>query len=128
MRTDFGAVSDRPTSSEGVAEAQALADRFEVHLTAREVEVLGVLIARADRVVQRHDLYRAVWGGSMPYRDRSVDVIVKRIRQKLAEAAPCVAYLHTQYGVGYRYSPQARDATPSSTHRPRTSLPGGCCE
>jgi DNA-binding response OmpR family regulator len=38
----------------------------------------------------------------MPYRDRSVDVWVKKLRGKLAEAAPQYRFVHTHYGFGYR--------------------------
>ena len=85
-----------------------------VSLTARELEVLEVLVARAGHVVQRGELYREVWGGEMSYRDRSVDVLVKRIRQKLAVVSPQLAYVHTHYGVGYRFDP-----VPSSPDSPQ---------
>ena len=95
------------------ASGRWVADGVDVPLTGRELEVLIVLAERAGDVVPRAELYRMVWGGAMPYRDRSVDVVVKRIRQKLAHAAPHVAYVHTRYGVGYRYSPQPRDPFPN---------------
>jgi DNA-binding response OmpR family regulator len=71
-------------------------------LTPREFDVLLALVRRSDRVVQRAELYDAVWGGAMPHRDRSVDVFVRKVRQKLAVARPGVEYIHTHYGFGYR--------------------------
>ena len=73
-----------------------------VSLTRREMELLLVLANRPGKVVQRQEIYQAVWGGVMPYRDRSVDVWVKKLRDKLALAAPDYRFVHTHYGFGYR--------------------------
>lgn len=78
-------------------------DGVRVALTPREMEVLLVLAARQGSVVRREEIYEAVWGGSMPYRDRSVDVWVKKLRAKLSGAAPRYRFLHTHYGFGYRF-------------------------
>jgi DNA-binding response OmpR family regulator len=85
-------------------EIQALADGRRVGLTVREFQVLLVLAEREDRVVRRIDIYSHVWGGEMKRRDRSVDVFVRKVRNKLAEAAPDWAYIHTHFGVGYRFA------------------------
>jgi DNA-binding response OmpR family regulator len=77
-------------------------DGIRIALTPREMEVLLVLAAREGRVVQRQEIYEAVWGGAMPHRDRSVDVWVKKLRRKLATAAPRYRFVHTHYGFGYR--------------------------
>jgi DNA-binding response OmpR family regulator len=77
-------------------------DATRISLTPREMQVLLVLAARPGRVVQRQEIYEAVWGGTMPYRDRSVDVWVKKLRGKLAAAAPQYRFVHTHYGFGYR--------------------------
>ena len=70
-------------------------------LTAREREVLDAL-ARADgRTVRREVLYRQVWGYTMARGDRSVDVNVKRLRDKLASAGVTLE-IKTEAGVGYR--------------------------
>jgi DNA-binding response OmpR family regulator len=90
-------------------EVQALADGRRVGLTVREFQVLLVLALREDRVVRRADIYGGVWGGEMKHRDRSVDVFVRKVRNKLAQAAPDWAYIHTHFGVGYRFA-----ATPLS--------------
>jgi DNA-binding response OmpR family regulator len=77
-------------------------DGVRVALTPREMEVLLVLAGRPGRVVQRQEIYELVWGGAMPYRDRSVDVWVKKLRRKLGSAAPSYQFVHTHYGFGYR--------------------------
>jgi DNA-binding response OmpR family regulator len=74
--------------------------------TEREFEVLTVLFENAGKVVERPDLYTAVWGGRMPYRDRSVDVFVRKVRLKLAAAAPDRDFIRTHYGIGYRLEPR----------------------
>jgi DNA-binding response OmpR family regulator len=85
-------------------EVQALAEGRRVGLTVREFQVLLVLAEREDRVLRRTDIYSHVWGGEMKHRDRSVDVFVRKVRNKLAHAAPGWAYIHTHFGVGYRFA------------------------
>jgi two-component system alkaline phosphatase synthesis response regulator PhoP len=87
-------------------EYQLLADGKRVGLTVREFQTFLVLAQRPDRVVTRPEIYSLVWGGQMAYRDRSVDVFVRKVRRKLAACAPNWAYLHTHFGVGYRFSPE----------------------
>jgi DNA-binding response OmpR family regulator len=86
------------------AEVQVLAGPQRVGLTVREFQVFLVLAERADHVVRRPDLYREVWGAEMQRRDRSVDVFVRKVRNKLALASPGWSYIHTHFGVGYRFS------------------------
>jgi DNA-binding winged helix-turn-helix (wHTH) protein len=86
-------------------EIQVLADGRRVGLTVREFQVLCVLAQREDRVVRRADIYNQVWGGEMKHRDRSVDVFVRKVRNKLSHVAPHWSYIHTHFGVGYRFAP-----------------------
>jgi DNA-binding response OmpR family regulator len=88
------------------AEYQLLADGHRVGLTVREFQTFLVLAERPDRVVTRPEIYSLVWGGQMAYRDRSVDVFVRKVRRKLEAAAPAWTYIHTHFGVGYRFSPE----------------------
>jgi DNA-binding response OmpR family regulator len=87
-------------------ELQLLVDGRRVGLTVREFQTFVVLAERPDRVVTRPEIYARVWGGQMAYRDRSVDVFVRKVRRKLAVAAPKWAYIHTHFGIGYRFSPE----------------------
>jgi DNA-binding response OmpR family regulator len=57
-------------------------------------------------VVPRADLYELVWRRRMVYRDRSVDVFVRKLRLKLQTACPGWTYIHTHFGVGYRFAPE----------------------
>ncbi len=85
-------------------EIQALVEGRRVGLTVREFQVLLALAQREDRVMRRGDIYSQVWGGEMKRRDRSVDVFVRKVRTKLAQAAPGWTYIHTHFGVGYRFA------------------------
>jgi DNA-binding response OmpR family regulator len=88
------------------AEYQVLADGRRIGLTVREFQTFFVLAERVDRVVRRAEIYELVWGGHMPHRDRSVDVFVRKVRRKLAAAQPGWVYIHTHFGIGYRFMPE----------------------
>jgi DNA-binding response OmpR family regulator len=90
------------------AEYQLLVEGRRVGLTVREFETFHVLAERYDRVVPRPEIYRLVWGSPMAYRDRSVDVFVRKVRRKLAKASPGWTYIHTHFGIGYRFMPARR--------------------
>ena len=77
-----------------------------LNLTSRELELLTALVERSGRIVSREELYVAVWGE--PYRrsDRSVDVYVGKLRQKLDDVMPARRFIHTHFGFGYRFEPQ----------------------
>jgi DNA-binding response OmpR family regulator len=97
------------------AELQVLIDGRRAGLTVREFELFFVLAQRLDRVVQRAEIYELVWGGKMPRRDRSVDVLVRKVRRKLELVAPDWSYIHTHFGIGYRFTPEpSRPAPPGS--------------
>lgn len=91
-------------------------DRFEVlsagrpvELTKREYELL-LLLARSDgRVLPRETIYQRVWGYAMARGDRSVDVFVRKLRRKLTAASPGWRYVHTHFGIGYRFDPEPVD-------------------
>lgn len=89
-------------------EFEVLVDERRVGLTVREFELFQALADQYDRVVPRHVLYERVWGGPMAHRERSVDVFVRKVRGKLAVAAPQWTYIHTHFGVGYRLTPEDR--------------------
>jgi DNA-binding response OmpR family regulator len=84
----------------------ALAGGRPLELTSREFQLLLALAERRNRVVPRPDLYEIVWGRRMAYRDRSVDVFVRKLRLKLHAAEPAWVYIHTHFAVGYRFAPE----------------------
>jgi DNA-binding winged helix-turn-helix (wHTH) protein len=106
-------------------EVQALAEGRRVGLTVREFQVLLILAEREDRVLRRADIYSRVWGGEMKYRDRSVDVFVRKVRNKLAHAAPGWVYIHTHFGVGYRFAATRLSEERSSPQPTATPEPTG---
>lgn len=89
------------------SEFEALVGGRRVGLTRREFQVLHCLARQPDRVLTRQDVYDQVWGGTMPYRDRSVDVFVRKVRGKLHAVRPDAPVIHTHFGVGYRFSYEA---------------------
>ena len=88
-------------------QVQAFVDGRPVGLTPREFEVLYALARAGGKPVPRERVYREVWGYEMMRGDRSVDVFVRKVRQKLAAARPGMSYVQTHYGVGYRFEPVA---------------------
>ncbi|WP_217922673.1 response regulator transcription factor [Miltoncostaea oceani] len=84
-------------------QVQAFVDGRAVGLTPREFEVLLALARAEGRPMARERVYRDVWGYEMMRGDRSVDVFVRKVRQKLAAARPDMTYVQTHYGVGYRF-------------------------
>jgi DNA-binding response OmpR family regulator len=85
---------------------QAYAGEVSLELTAREFEILS-LLSQSDRVLRREEIYERVWGYAMAHGDRSVDVFVRKLRQKLRAGSPGWSYIHTHFGVGYRFAPAA---------------------
>src|SRR6202042_1324155 len=83
---------------------QAYGGEVSLELTAREFEILHLLTG-SDRVLRREEIYERVWGYAMAHGDRSVDVFVRKLRQKLRAASPGWNYIHTHFGVGYRFAP-----------------------
>jgi DNA-binding response OmpR family regulator len=84
-----------------------------LELTRREYEVLQLLVTAHGQVLRREDIYARVWGFAMVGGDRSVDVYVRKIRQKLERASPEWRYIHTHFGVGYRFAPEPVGAEPA---------------
>jgi DNA-binding response OmpR family regulator len=97
---------------------QAFVDGISVELTRREFELLQLLASAEGQVLQREDIYQRVWGYAMAHGDRSVDVFVRKLRAKLERASPAWRYIHTHFGVGYRFAavpvggPERSDAQP----------------
>jgi len=90
---------------------QAFAGGRSVELTRREFELIHLLASASGQVLQREDIYQRVWGYAMAHGDRSVDVFVRKLRQKLERASPTWRYIHTHFGVGYRFDAQPADGS-----------------
>ena len=83
---------------------QAFVSGRSVDLTRREFELLHSLAAVSGSVLEREEIYRRVWGYEMAHGDRSVDVFVRKLRAKLQRVSPGWQYVHTHFGVGYRFA------------------------
>jgi two-component system response regulator RegX3 len=94
-------------------ELEVRADQFQafvsgdsIDLTRREFELLQLLAEAKGQVLERETIYQRVWGYAMAHGDRSVDVFVRKLRQKLERRSPGWLYIHTHFGVGYRFDPE----------------------
>jgi len=85
---------------------QAFVDGDSLDLTRREFELLHLLAEARGQVLEREAIYQRVWGYAMAHGDRSVDVFIRKLRQKLEKRSPSWAYIHTHFGVGYRFDPE----------------------
>jgi DNA-binding response OmpR family regulator len=89
---------------------QAFVNEQSIDLTRREFELLELLAAAEGRVLEREEIYSRLWGYTMVRGDRSVDVFVRKLRQKLEKASPRWRYIHTHFGIGYRFAAESLDA------------------
>jgi len=85
---------------------QAFCEGRSLDLTRREFELLHLLADNPGSVLEREEIYQRVWGYQMAHGDRSVDVFIRKLRQKIASSSPGWEYIHTHFGVGYRFSPE----------------------
>ncbi|MBU5232252.1 response regulator transcription factor [Agathobacter rectalis] len=76
----------------------------EINLTAREFELLEILVKNENKVYSRESLLNLVWGKDYPGDVRTVDVHVRRLREKIEINPSEPKYVHTKWGVGYYYN------------------------
>jgi len=75
----------------------------EINLTGREFELLELLVKNENKVYSREQLLETVWGKDYPGDVRTVDVHVRRLREKVEVNPSEPKYVHTKWGVGYYY-------------------------
>ena len=73
----------------------------EVNLTAKEFDLVMLLLSNPNKVYSREELLQEVWGASYPGDARTVDVHVRRLREKIEVHPADPEYIHTKWGVGY---------------------------
>ncbi len=78
-------------------------DGKEINLTSKEFEVLELLVTHPDKVYGREELLRLIWGADYPGDVRTVDVHVRRLREKIEPNPSEPRYVQTKWGVGYFY-------------------------
>jgi DNA-binding response OmpR family regulator len=88
---------------------QAFVRGNSLDLTRREFELIELLAGGEGRVLEREEIYSRLWGYTMVRGDRSVDVFVRKLRQKLEKASPRWRYIHTHFGIGYRFAAESLD-------------------
>jgi DNA-binding response OmpR family regulator len=102
---------------------QAFVGGVSLDLTRREFELLQLLAAAEGQVLEREAIYQRVWGYAMAHGDRSVDVFIRKLRQKLERSSPSWGYIHTHFGVGYRFDPEPpADIVPDAPPAELTTL------
>lgn len=78
-------------------------DGKEVNLTAKEFDVLELLAMNQDKVYSREQLLNLVWGYEYPGDARTVDVHIRRLREKIEKLPSNPKYVYTKWGVGYYF-------------------------
>jgi DNA-binding response OmpR family regulator len=110
-RRSTGRTESKPVMA---GEVEIRSDQFQafvggagLDLTRREFELIELLAAAEGRVLEREEIYSRLWGYAMVRGDRSVDVFVRKLRQKLEKASPQWRYIHTHFGIGYRFAAES---------------------
>jgi DNA-binding response OmpR family regulator len=78
-------------------------DGVEINLTAKEFDLLEILISNPNKVYSREKLLNVVWGYEYPGDVRTVDVHIRRLREKIENNPSDPKYVFTKWGVGYYY-------------------------
>jgi DNA-binding response OmpR family regulator len=89
-------------------EVQAYVDGESVGLTPTEFRLLYALALEAGRVVTRDELLQRIWGRRETHRDRTVDVFVRKLREKIDTRSTAHTFIQTRYGVGYKLEAQPK--------------------
>lgn len=106
---------EEPSASSPIitGELEIRPDRYQAYvagralgLTRREFEMIELLAEAGNEPVEREAIYERLWGYPLLRSDRSVDVFVHKLRRKLADASPGWRYIHTHWGLGYRFAPE----------------------
>jgi two-component system alkaline phosphatase synthesis response regulator PhoP len=84
---------------------QAYVDGASAELTPTEFRLLYALALDRGRVLTRDELLQRVWGRRASHRDRTVDVFVRKLREKVDGRASHHTFIQTRYGVGYKLDP-----------------------
>ena len=106
-----GTRAERPDHNEAIESAELRIDPSQVkayvdgesaRLTPTEFRVLYALALEQGRVVSRDELLQKLWGRREGHRDRTVDVFVRKLREKIDRRASGHTFIQTRYGVGYK--------------------------
>jgi DNA-binding response OmpR family regulator len=89
-------------------EVQAYVNGESAGLTPTEFRLLYALALEAGRVVTRDELLQRIWGRRESHRDRTVDVFVRKLREKIDRRSTGHTFIQTRYGVGYKLEAQPK--------------------
>ena len=98
-------------------EVQAYVDGESADLTPTEFRLLYQLALDRGRVSTRDELLQKLWGRRESHRDRTVDVFVRRLREKVDRRASRHTFIQTRYGVGYKLEAVRKDRAAAGGHR-----------
>jgi DNA-binding response OmpR family regulator len=87
---------------------QAYVDGHSANLTPTEFRLLYALALEQGRVLTRDELLQRVWGRRASHRDRTVDVFVRKLREKIDHRSSAHTFVQTRYGVGYKLEPELK--------------------
>lgn len=90
---------------------QAFVSGRSLDLTRREFELIELLARAGNEVFEREVICNRLWDPAMGRNDRSLDVVVHKLRRKLERASPRWRYIHTHWGIGYRFAAEPIDGT-----------------
>ena len=79
-------------------------DEREVNLTAKEFELVYLLVSNPNKVYSREQLLKTIWGASYPGDARTVDVHIRRLREKIERNTAQPEFIFTKWGVGYYFT------------------------
>ena len=96
---------------------QAFVDGESAGLTPTEFRLLYQLALDKGRVSTRDELLQKLWGRRESHRDRTVDVFVRRLREKIDRRASEHTFIQTRYGVGYKLEAVRKDRAPAGSGR-----------
>ena len=85
---------------------RALVNGADAGLTAKEFEILQLLSSNPDKIYDRDKLLTAIWGEDFYGDARTVDVHIRRLREKIEKDPGNPIYIHTKWGIGYYFEAQ----------------------
>jgi DNA-binding response OmpR family regulator len=89
-------------------EVQAYVHGESARLTPTEFRLLYALALEGGRVVTRDELLQRIWGRRETHRDRTVDVFIRKLREKIDQRSRDHTFVQTRYGVGYKFEAQPK--------------------
>ena len=93
-------------------QVQAYVGGESAGLTPTEFRLLYALALERGRVLTRDELLQRIWGRRESHRDRTVDVFVRKLREKVDRRAQHHSFIQTRYGVGYQLDPRPKSGAP----------------